>query len=190
MNETYLIFARHAHSVIFFVQASSASEAIWRYVSDQSDKVVLQPDDSVQDEGRHYPHLLAYIEAIEKMHGEWQIRRLPEWVWQGQVVEAFCGESEDGPAEVIRQCREHFAKAFPGSRAKAFVWYLNQGTLVTFYRKQGAFNIRVLVRYLWDWDGHRLLIEEWTGDYQQIIADMRIEPYKPETIIPTTGNTS
>jgi hypothetical protein len=38
------------------------------------------------------------------------------------------------------------------------------------------------MRYLWDWDGHRLLIEEWTGDYEQIIADMSIEPYDPRTI--------
>ena len=99
MNKTYLIFDRDTHSVIYFIQAVSVKEAICKYIVEQrDDDVVFLPDGSVQDEEFHYPHPLAYIEASEKVHGEWQIRELPEWVLQGSVVEAFCGESQDGPA--------------------------------------------------------------------------------------------
>lgn len=182
MNETYLIFDRHVHSVIHFVQATSVSEAIWKYISYQREDAILQADGSIRGEDDYYPDLLTYIEASGKMHGEWQIRKMPEWVWervrQGQVVEAFCGESQDGPAEVIMQCRKHFTKAYPRSRAKAFVWYLKQGTLVTFYHKKG-YNIRVLKRYLWDWNGDRLKIEDWTGGNEQILESLLLEPYKP-----------
>lgn len=186
MNETYLIFVRNAHSVIYFVQASSINEAIGKYVSSMDDKVVLQADGSVLSGDDQYPHLLAYIEANEKRYGEWQIRKLPDWVWQTPLVEAFCGESKDGPARDIEECRKHFVEAFPKSRAKAFVWYLKQGTLVTFYRKQGPFNIEVLKRYLiprryiWDPNSHILTVEEWDGDYQKIVDSFSLEPYKVE----------
>jgi hypothetical protein len=179
MNETYLIFQRLAHAVIYFVQASSVNEAIWKYISEENDDAVLQADGSVNEEGRSYPHPLAYIEANEKIHYEWQIRRLPEWVWQREVVEAFCGESDDGPAMVIADCRKRLRQAFPRSRAKAFVWYLKKGTLVTFYRRQGAFRIKVLKRYLWDWDGKELTVEDWDGGYQEILDGLDLEPFKP-----------
>jgi hypothetical protein len=181
MQETYLIFIRtkHSHSTIFFVQASSVQNAIWHYISKQiSDTVILNEDGSVQEYNRHYPHVLDYIEANEKLTGEWQIRKMPEWVWQTQVVEAFCGESKDGPATVIKECRPYLTKAFPGSRAKAFVWYLKHGTLVTFYRKTDAFQIKILARYLWKRNEQQTTIEEWTGDYEEIIKDLLIEPYR------------
>jgi hypothetical protein len=180
VKETYLIFTRrqHSHSAIFFVQSSSVNEAVWHYMHKQiNDSMRLNEDGSVQEYNHRYPHVLAYIEANEKITGEWQIRKIPEWVWQEQVVEAFCGESEDGPAYVIKECRPYFTQAFPSSRAKAFVWYLNQGTLVTFYHKTGAFQIKILKRYLWKWDGEQTRIEEWTGGYNEIATSLLLEPY-------------
>ena len=183
MNKTYLIFVRNAHSVIYFVRAISLSEAMCKYITEQSSKVVLLPDGSLQDEDIHYPHPLAPIEANEKVHGEWQIRELPEWVLQGHVVEAFCGESQDGPASVIAECRKHFAEAFPKARAKAFVWYLKQGTLVTFYRRKNPFEVVILKRYLWDWDGNNLAIVEWKGGYEQILESLETMPIKQTTFV-------
>ena len=184
MNEIYLIFDRHAHTGIHFVQAGSVSEAIWKYISYQTEgDVILQADGSLRDDQRYFPDLLTYIEAGEKMYGEWQIRKLPEWMWdkvkEGLVIEAFCGESEDGPPEVIAECRKHFRKSFPRSRAKAFVWYLKQGTLVTFYHKKRPYNIAVLKRYLYYREGHELMIEEWIGSNVEIIESLLLEPYKP-----------
>jgi hypothetical protein len=181
MQETYLIFTRqpHSHSVVFLIRALSVKEAIGHYLRKQvNDSIVLNADGSVHEGHSHYPHVLSYIEAHEKITGEWQIRQMPEWVWQTQVVEAFCGESEDGPAEVIKECHPHLKQAFPGSRAKAFVWYLNQGVLVTFYRKADAFQIEILVRYLCQWDGVQTTIEEWRGDYEEVIASLFLEPYR------------
>ncbi len=37
---------------------------------------------------------------------------------------------------------------------KAFVWRLNEGTLVTFYQKQ-KYQIKIIQRYLWHWDGNK-----------------------------------
>jgi hypothetical protein len=184
MQEFYLIFTRQprSHSVVFLIRASSVNEAIWHYIHKQlSDSTILNEDGSVQEYRTHYPHVLAYIEANEKITGEWQIRKMPEWVWEKQVIEAFCGESEDGHAEVIKACRPHLTRAFPGSRAKAFVWFLKQGVLVTFYRKTDAFQIEILARYLWQWDVEQTIpkatIEEWAGGYDEIIASLLLEPY-------------
>ncbi len=189
MNKTYLIFERMTHSVIYFVQAVSVKEAICKYIADQRrEKVVFLPDGSVQDEDEHYPHPLAYIEAREKVHGEWQIRELPEWVLQGSVVEAFCGESQSGPAWDIAECRERFKADFPKARAKAFVWYLKQGHLVTFYRRKNPFEIVILKRYLLKWHGIEWngdpepMVLDWEGGYEEILDALDIVPYKPRTL--------
>lgn len=140
MDEMYLIFFRLAHSVIYFVRGTSVTNAIWNYLHEEREPyITLQTDGSVQDDGLVYPHPLAYVEARYKIVSEWQIRRLPEWVWTSRIVEAFCGESEDGPPDIINRCRPLLRQTHPRSRAKAFVWYLEQGTLVTFYRETKPF---------------------------------------------------
>ncbi len=190
MNKTYFIFERHTHSVIYFVQAMSVKEAICKYILDQrSDNAVFLPDGSVQDEDVHYPHPLAYIEASEKVQGEWQIREMPAWVLQGSVVEAFCCESQSGPASDIAECRERFKVGFPKARAKAFVWYLKQGHLVTFYRRENPFEIVVLKRYLLKWHGIEWngdpgpTVLNWDGGYEEILNSLDVMPYKPKNIV-------
>jgi hypothetical protein len=49
--------------------------------------------------------------------------------------------------------------------------------LVTFYHKTAPFQIKVLKRYLWQWNGQETIIEEWTGDYDAIIAKLQTEVY-------------
>ena len=178
MNKPYLIFLRDAHSIVYFVQANSLTQAICKYIADQNRNVVFHADGTLQEADLYFPHPLAYIENREKVNGEWQIRELPEWVFQGPVVEAFCGESQDGPASVIAQCRKRFREAFPKARARAFVWYFKQGTLVTFFRRKNPWEVVILKRYLWDWDGNKLTVEDWEGDYEQIIASLDIVPIR------------
>lgn len=101
---------------------------------------------------------------------------MPDWAWTNPFSEIFCGESLDGPPAVIAECRKRLVKDVPGSRAKAFVWYLAQGTLVTFYHKKGAFNITVLKRHLWNWNGREMTVEEWTGSYDEIVNSLNLMP--------------
>ncbi len=176
MDRRYLIFERSAHSVVYFAQGQTTEEAIWNYISEMSSSAVRHEDGTITDDALQYPHPLAYIEAMEKIHHEWQIRELPDWAWTDLFSEIFCGESMDGSPSVIADCRKHLIKDIPGSRAKAFVWYLEQGTLVTFYHKKGAFNITVQKRYLWNWDGIKLTVEEWTGGYDEIINSLSLMP--------------
>lgn len=171
MNKRYLIFQGDAHSVVYFVQASSTLEAINTYIQGLSDKITISSDGIVQYGDDRYPHSLAYIEANEKIHGEWQIREMQDWVWQGRLVEAFCGESEYGVKSVIAKCRVHFSAEFPRARAKAFVWYFQEGTLVTFYRKR-EYQIKVIQRYLWNWNGSKETLEAWTGSHEDILGNL------------------
>jgi len=183
MNKRYLIFEGDAHSVIYFVQAPNATQAIKIYTEGLSNRITVNVNGLVQDGDNSYPHPLAYIEATAKVHGEWQIREMPDWVWQGRLVEAFCGESEYGVASVVAECRERFAAAFPRTRARAFAWYFKEGTLVTFYRKKAS-QIQVIQRYLWNWDGNKKTLEEWAGDYEAIMDCLLLEPHKPTASVP------
>lgn len=179
MDEVYLIFFRYAHSTIAFVRGASVTDAIWNYLREEnSPPLTISPDGSVHQDGVSYPHVLAYVEANYKIGTEWQIRHLPKWAWTSRLTDVFCGESEDGPREVVNYCRPLLRQTHPRSRARAFVWYLNQGTLVTFYRKTKPFQIEVLGRYLYNWNGKTETIEEWHGDYQALADSLSLEPYQ------------
>lgn len=165
----YLIFDRYAHSVVTFVRAEGVAEAMVSYIAND-DPSFNSGDDPTE-------HPLAYIESVYKTTREWQIRALPEWAWQDAFVEAFCGEEvAGGPSEVIDDCRTVFARDFPRRRARAFVWYLRSGILVTFYQKGRRSRIDVLRRYLWSLEGDGHVIQAWNGDYDEIIDALRLEP--------------
>jgi hypothetical protein len=68
------------------------------------------------------------------------------------------------------RCRLLLRQEFPRSRAKAFLWYLQDGALVTFYRRTGPFQIEVLRRYLHG--SAEPAIQPWTGTYDDILAQM------------------
>ena len=181
LQKRYLVYSKGAdggHSVVYLILAENVTQAMARFIVNQNDCLKLQADGSILEGLDSIWHPLAYVEANYKIHGEWQIRELPEWTLQQQIAEVFCGESSDGPAEIIAICRSELKKVFPRSRAKAFVWYLKQGTLVTFYRRKKPFQIEILKRYLWNWDGREERLEEWAGDYSQIAADLLLEPIR------------
>ncbi len=55
---------------------------------------------------------------------------------------------------------------------RAFVWYFKkEDALVALYRKQ-KYQIKVIQRYLWNWDGNNRTLEERTGDYGAILANL------------------
>jgi hypothetical protein len=165
--------------VINFVRAESLIEALWLYIVNENDSATRLADGSVKDGSIYYTHPLAYIEAMYKIPQgvcEWQIREMPEWAWNDPYNEIFCGESSDGPTEVIAACRKQLLQEIPYSRAKAFLWYLKGGkTLVSFYRKAKPFQITILKRYLYEWDGKNELIDEWSGTYGELVNLLNIE---------------
>ena len=171
--------AGSGHSVVYFILAENVTQAMARFLVNQNDFLTQLANGYLLEGLDLVRHPLAYVKANYKIHGEWQIRELPEWTLQHQVAEVFCGESSDGPAEIIAICRTELKKIFPRSRPRAFVWYLKQGTLVTFYRRGKPFQIEVVKRYLWNWHGHDETLEEWAGDYEQITADLAVEPIRP-----------
>jgi hypothetical protein len=173
----FMIFLRHAHPVIYFVHAEDTLDAIRTYIQRVEGDAILQSDGSCLEDGVRYPHPLAYIEATEKTCGEWQIRELPDWAWEDDFTEVFCGESEDGPRMVIDDCRPLFESEFGRRRAKAFLWYLEGlAAVVTFYQRGGPSRIKVLRRYLHRWDGKGLVVEPWEGDYDDIVANLKLLP--------------
>ncbi len=123
------------HAVIHLVRAENATQALVRYLQTQLGDLNLGQDGSLTAHGIRYPHPLAYIEAYEKRYCEWQMRRLPMLPVKEPVLEVMCGEDSDWPAYIVTRCRKEYRKEFPNSRAKAFVWYLQDGALVTFYRR-------------------------------------------------------
>ena len=98
---------------------------------------------------------------------------LREHSLQVEVEAIICGENPYDIKGYIDQCRPLLRKQFPGSRARAFVWYLESGPLVTFYRKASWFQIEVLVRYIIDWV-HWSGVHVWTGDYEAITDELRL----------------
>jgi hypothetical protein len=176
-QQRYLIYSKGDygnHAVVHLVEAPTPTEALWRYIwSALGPDIIRHPDGSLEDDGILYPHPLAYIEAGFKRYGEWQMRLLLEPTPEEPCRENFCGESEDGTAEVIAECRRQGGK----KRAKAFVWYVRAGTLVTFYRKSKPYRIKVLARYLCNYEGGESTVKKWKGDYPELMDALYLLPY-------------
>jgi hypothetical protein len=181
LNNLYLIYMRprESHSYMDLVPAPSPLLAIESYLQWQND-VEVHPDHSVSIRyGRKiifYPHPLAAVEAGDKVFGEWQIRKVSPEVWAtDEPVEFFLGEHPDEVESQIALCRPYLRADHPRSRASAFVWYLKQGSLVTYYRRAGELQIEVLGRFhIGVLPYPRVL--RWHGDYQDLLDSLRLEP--------------
>jgi hypothetical protein len=179
MPHRYLIFQKGAHSVVHFVHGESCSQALWNYILINNPSAVLDVDGSIDCDGTTYASVLAYIESCEKIHGEFQIRQFPE-DWDATTpIEAFCGESSDGPGSVIKDCLGELRNDTGLKRPRAFVWYLTQGTLVTFYRKPRSFMrpINVIRRYLWNYDGRTITVVPWASSDSRILESLNTKMY-------------
>ena len=104
-QQRYLIYSKGRygdHAVVHLVEASTRTDALWRYIRTVLDpNIVRRPDDSLEDDGIVYAHPLAYIEAGFKRYGEWQMRLVHELTLEKPCIEAFCGEGEDGSADSV-----------------------------------------------------------------------------------------
>ena len=156
-DRLFLIFEHWtAHPVVYLSCAPDPLDAISNYIRDDSG-VQFNSDGSLefQDDGKQfwYPHPLAYIEANFKLLGEWQIREVPKGATEARLTEAFCGEDPSDVEYHLSVCRRLLRRERPRSRARGFLWYVQDGVIVTFYRKTGPFQIEVLGRYVRRWNG-------------------------------------
>lgn len=202
----FLIFERTlGHCVTEFVQAPSLREALTLYAvnvfsAQVNEEGYLARNSRVKPV---YVHPLEFIEAHCKATSDfdelewdqkndrllngssWEIRLLPEQAWQAAFAEVFCSAEPRSLGEYIQLCRQPFRRQFPRSRARAFVWYLQDGPLVTFYRRKGGGEaIEVLERYIIPWQRQKYpnaytlapdMVEEWRGTYDDLLAQMKVE---------------
>ncbi len=129
---------------------------------------------------RVYTHPLEGIEAEEKTWNGgqgwngWEIRELHPQYWEASFAEVFCSENPYDIADYIARCRPLLHQKYPRSRARAFVWYLQAGPLVTFYRPASRRRpVRILGRYLLPWQEWPHA-REWSGTYDDLLEQMVI----------------
>ncbi len=185
MKTHFLIFQRSpdSHSSVDFACAETPLAAMQQAVLHEDSQLRLESDGSVTLAlGRReicYPHVLAYVEANHKTQGEWQIREIPLGVWDADYAQGFCGEDVGYIATYFDACRPFLRREFPRSRAKSFLWYLQEGVLVTFYKRIRPFEIQILRRYRHCWDGQTLTIEPWDENYDTLLNQLQIAMPQP-----------
>ena len=194
----FIVFQRTGgHCATWLVRASSLAEALTKYYIQETCGAELLADGSIRTQGCGntlvvYTHPLECIESEMKSYDglvgrSWEIRELQEQHWQEDFAEVFCSADPDEIESYIRLCRPEFHKAFPQSRARAFVWYLKSGPLVTFHRrkkKQCRLPIEVLGRYHLPWKTWPQ-VNEWHGTYDDILEQMATEYPLPQGIAPS-----
>ena len=192
ISRTFVIFRRtDGHCAMWLVKAPSLAEAFTKYyVSETLDAEILE-DGSIRTQGCGsvkvvYAHPLECVESELKSYdglcgNSWELRELSEQHWQADFAEVFCSADPDDVARYIERCRPLFQTSFPQSRARAFVWYLKTGPLVTFHRrkdKRCRHPIEILGRYHIPWktwpEAHA-----WCGTYEEIMEQMALEYPRP-----------
>jgi hypothetical protein len=176
----FIMFQRTGgHCTTWLVRAPTLRDAMQQYVLAQGAQAELLKDGSLSvDDGYGgkivYAHPLACIEAEEKTWAGWEVRELQEEHWQAGFAEVFCSENPHDLKEHIQHCLPLLRQRYPRSRARAFVWYLRDGPLVTFYRRayqRRRRRIEILVRYHIPWTEWPRAYE-WEGTHDTILEQM------------------
>jgi hypothetical protein len=185
MSKHYVIYtgSHGGHSACYLVGAPTVLEAVWQFILDQDSDVIREQGGTLRLRTprlvRAYPHPLAYVEANYKCREEWQIREVRQQAWGSACEELICSEDPRDVTQHINQCRPLLRGRFPGSRASAFIWYVQQGVLVTFYRRTRAFEIDVVQRYLVPNDQDHP-IQEWVGNYDELLDQLYLRWWKDD----------
>jgi hypothetical protein len=182
----FIIFQRtDGHCATWLMRAATLREALLKYALEEFMGAELQEDGSIAVEDGYggkslYEHPLAAIESEAKTFNGgcgwngWEIRELQEQHWQAGFAEVFCSENPFDVQDYIELCRPLLRQRHPRSRARAFVWYLNDGPLVTFYRPtrpKRRWPIEILGRYQLPWATYPQ-VHEWSGTYEDILEQM------------------
>jgi hypothetical protein len=181
----FICFRRTSgHCATWLIRAASLREALIKYALEECGGAELQEDGSITvDDGYGgktlYTHPLACIESEVKASGSgddwhgWEVRQLQQAHWDADFTEVFCSENPFDLKHYIELSRPLLRQRYPRSRARAFVWYLVDGPLVTFYRparKGRPWPIEVLGRYHLGQKWPEAV--EWNGTYDDILEQM------------------
>lgn len=192
----YIIFQRtNNHCVTWLVRASSLREAMAaHYLHDMAGAEHLD-DGSIQTGDSYggkiiYSHPLECIESeVKSLDGigghSWEMRELQDQHWEADFAEVFGSNDPADVEEYINACRPVFCKAFPKSRARAFVWYLKEGPLVTFHRRKEQrrrWPIQIMARYLLPWKDWEQ-VREWHGTHDDLLEQMIVEYPLPQSAL-------
>jgi len=188
----FIIFRRTSgHCVTWLMRAPSLREALIKYALKECSGAELREDGSIAvDDGYSgrtiYTHPLACIEGEMKTwsgddwHG-WEVRQLQQEHWDADFAEVFCSENPFDLALYIELSRPLLRQRHPRSRARAFVWYLTDGILVTFYRharKGRRWPVELLGRYHLPGQKWPEAVE-WHGSYEDILEKIVIGSVLP-----------
>jgi len=188
----FICFQRTSgHCANWLIRAPSLREALIQYALKECSGAELREDGSISvDDGKTlYTHPLACIESEVKVWAGgddwngWEIRELQQAHWDADFTEIFCSENPFYLKDCIELCHPLLRQRYPRSRARAFVWNLNDGHLVTFYRpaRKGRLRpIEVLGRYLLSGQTWPEPVE-WHGSYDDILEQMSIGTVPPLT---------
>lgn len=201
----FIIFERQfGHCATTLLRAHSLKEALTKFAIEENGVEAKSDGSLVSGDGLVYPHPLALIESEYKSHDKfdelqwdtkndkllngacWEIRALPAEAWDAEIAEVFCSAEPWSLGEYISLCRTELRKKYPRSRARAFVWYLEDGPMVTFHRRQNradAQPIEVMGRYIIPWQRQHWpnpysltpeMVQEWHGTFDDVLTQMRI----------------
>lgn len=202
----FIVFERTAgHCYTRLIRAGSLYEALITSIVADSLKSIHRDSVLTTPDGTTYSHPLAYIESLCKsndkfdelqvrdkdnqlLNGQsWEIRALPAEALNAEVADVFCSAEPWSLNGYISLCRAEFRKKHPRSRARAFVWYLNDGPLVTFHRRLNKAHrspIEIVGRYLIPWQRQHWprpytlsqeMVQEWHGTYDDLLEQLRVD---------------
>jgi hypothetical protein len=184
----YIIFLRtDGHCAVWLTRAASLRDAMVTYALDQFGAELCDDGRLAVDDGYGgqtlYEHPLACIEAEAKIWNGgtgwngWEVRQLQQEHWDAGFAEVVCSENPFDVEDYIENCRPFLRQKYPRSRARAFVWYLKDGPLVTFYRparRRRRWPIEILGRFHLPWPEWPQ-VREWLGSYDDILDQMNTE---------------
>jgi hypothetical protein len=184
----FIVFHRtDGHCATWLVRAASIGDAMRRFYVEDTSGAELGDDGTIRTHGCGsttiiFTHPLECFESELKsydgLYGTgWEIRELDEQHLRADFAEVFCSADPDEIAGHIHLCRPLFLQKHPGSRARAFVWYLKTGPLVTFHRrkeKRCRHPIEILCRYHIPWNTWPQ-VSEWHGSYDAILDQLSVE---------------
>jgi len=197
----FIVFKRTAgHCYVERIPADSLIDALQKYLAYDLEASPVPDSARVELDGKCY-HCLELVEFWHKAnskydeleldsagvllnHQSWQINEAGYPADKHGVVPLLCSYEPSSIANYIELCRGIFRKAHPRSRARAFVWYLRHGPLVTFYRNRDPNldkPLEIAARYLIRWQKDKYpqpysltpeMIEEWPGTYDDILEQL------------------
>jgi hypothetical protein len=182
----FAVFERSVgHCVLHLLRAESLRGAMTGWARSLGAEIL--EDGSIRTDDGYggkivYAHPLEFVEleykTLDGQHGRsWEVLELCDAHWEASYTDAFCSADPNVVDGYICRCRPALREAFPTSRARAFVWYLKDGPLVTFHRRlnpRRRWPAEIIARYLLPWNDWGR-VQPWNGSRDEVLAQMAVD---------------